>query len=106
MTTAIARRSAPVLTLRAITNGQRSSRKVVNSVRAATLRPREGLLAQEPYNGVHGRNRRLGVVFLPVRDRPGVLKLARTTADLARSEAIAAAHAAETIQYRKLDRMV
>jgi magnesium chelatase family protein len=32
-----------------------------------------------------------------------VLKLARTIADLAGSEAIAAAHAAEAIQHRKLN---
>jgi hypothetical protein len=30
------------------------------------------VVAQEPYNGGHGLNRRLGVVFLPVQDRPGV----------------------------------
>ena len=36
------------------------------------LRLREGDVVQEPYNGGHGLNRRLGVVFLPVQDRPGV----------------------------------
>ena len=43
---------------------------------------------------------------LSAREYHCVPRLARTIADLARNEAIAATHVAEAIQYRKLDRAV
>ena len=59
----------------------------------------------KPETAAEGLLRRaIAQLNLSARAYHRVLKLARTIADLARSEAIALTHVAEAIQYRKLDR--
>jgi len=70
-----------------------------------TLSPREIDKWCTPAAAAEGLLRQaIAKLNLSARAYHRVLKLARTIADLAGSEAIAAAHVAEAIQYRKLDR--
>ena len=61
----------------------------------------------KPETAAEGLLRRaIARLNLSARAYHRVLKLARTIADLARSDAIVLTHVAEAIQYRKLDRVL